>query len=226
MGQLVASVTGGSLGSDFYCSRYFWVLILALLYLAVIMKEELAELEWIAIVLFACCGLFILSDVFQIFFDPRFHSVPNSEEFWRPTIQVETINALSVTMLSYTYQQNVYMLYSSLKNKTKEEFMRVNWYGNIVTGVFYIVFAVASVFMFGQGLDIMILNNIGAARTPSGGAFWEALIVQISFAIVLLCHTPFVFCSGKEALLIVIDEVMRKSISNALWHKLQNNEHF
>ena len=118
------------------------------------------------------------------------------------------------------------MLYASLKKKTNEEFMKVNWYGAIVTGVFYIIFAVASVFMFGRGVDMMILNNIGSARTPDGGAFWEAIIVQISFAVVLLCHTPFVFCSGKEALLIVIDEVMRRSISNALWHKLQNNQHF
>ena len=129
-------------------------------------------------------------------------------------------------MLSYTYQQNVYMIYSSLKNKTNEEFMKVNWYGAIVTGLFYILFAITSVFMFGKNLDMMILNNIGAARTPDGGAFWEALILQIAFAAMLLCHTPFVFCSGKEALLIVIDEVMRRSISNALWHKLQNNEYF
>ena len=64
MGQLVASVTGGSLGSEFYCSRYFWVLILAVFLLTVVMKEELAELEWLAIVLFACCGLFIFCDVF------------------------------------------------------------------------------------------------------------------------------------------------------------------
>ena len=41
-----------------------------------------------------------------------------------------------------------------------------------------------------------------------------------------MCHVPFVFYSGKESLLIVIDELNRKSISNALWHKLQNNNHF
>lgn len=56
--------------------------------------------------------------------------------------------------------------------------------------------------------------------------FWEAVIVQISFMVVLTCHIPFIFFSGKEALCICIDELDRKSISSALWHKLQTNTHF
>ena len=71
-----------------------------------------------------------------------------------------------------------------------------------------------------------MLLNIGRAETPDGKAFWEAYIVQISFSVVLLCHIPFIFTSGKEGLLIIIDEILRKSISNALWHKLQGNTHF
>ena len=44
--------------------------------------------------------------------------------------------------------------------------------------------------------------------------------------IVLMCHIPFIFFACKEALLITIDEATRRSISNALWHKLQANEEF
>lgn len=79
--------------------------------------------------------------------------------------------------------------------------------------------------MFGKDLESSVLLNIGDAR-HDGKAYWEAYIVQISFMAVLMCHIPFIFFSGKEALLIVIDEIMRKSISNALWHKLQSNEQF
>ena len=199
---------------------------MAAILLVVVLKDELAELEWLAIVLFVCTGLFIFCETFQLLFDPRFKSAPVVDDFWLPSMKVETISALSVTMLSYTYQQNVYLLFSSLKTKTNEELMKVNWYGTAITGMIYVLMAVVSVLMFGEATDAMFLNNIGAARTTDGGAFWEAIIVQISFAIVLLAHTPFIFCSGKEGLLIVIDEVMRRSISNALWHKLQNNDYF
>ena len=74
--------------------------------------------------------------------------------------------------------------------------------------------------MFGDDLKSSVLLNIGSAKTDNDSYFWEAIIVQISFMIVLVCHIPFIFFSGKEALCIMIDEIQRKSISSALWHKL------
>lgn len=44
----------------------------------------------------------------------------------------------------------------------------------------------------------------------------EAFIMRLLFVIVLIAHIPFVFFSGKEALLIMVDEIDRKTISNSL----------
>lgn len=90
----------------------------------------------------------------------------------------------------------------------------------------YFTIAIISIYMFGDDLKSQVLLNVGEARTSDGKAFWEAYIVQISFSVVLTCHIPFIFTAGKEGLLIIIDELHRQSISNALWHKLQGNTHF
>ena len=61
--QFVASfIDGAFLGSDWYTSRYCYIVILGVFLLIVVMKKELAELEWVSIVLFVSLGLFIISN--------------------------------------------------------------------------------------------------------------------------------------------------------------------
>jgi hypothetical protein len=50
--------------------------------------------------------------------------------------------------------------------------------------------------------------------------------MQFLFLIILGCHIPYLYFSGKEALLIIIDEYMRESISLTLSKKLlqENSE--
>ena len=100
-----------------------------------------------------------------------------------------------------------------------------------VTGLFttmfiHIAIGTICVFMFGGETKPSVLLNIGKEFETQGHHFWEAYVTQVSFAVLLICHIPFIFYSGKEGLLIIVDELNRKSISNALWHKLQGNKVF
>lgn len=73
-----------------------------------------------------------------------------------------------------------------------------------------------SLYMFGDCLQSSVLLNIGAEEPTN----WESYVVRLAFMIVLACHIPFIFYMGKEGLLIIIDEIDRKSISSALVLKL------
>ena len=57
-------------------------------------------------------------------------------------------------------------------------------------------------------------------KSPGAKVYPENYVMQFLFLIILACHIPYLFFSGKEALLILIDECMRKSISLTLSKKL------
>lgn len=48
----------------------------------------------------------------------------------------------------------------------------------------------------------------------------SSIILRVSFLIVIACHIPFIFFSGKECLLNMYFEITRKAISKALEQKL------
>ena len=203
-------------------------MILAVLLLPICLKKELAELAWVSYVLFISLALFTVVNFIMLAFDSHFDPEGLNVDVLKPKIEWETISSLSVTMLAYSYQQNVFPIFSELRNKTNAEYQAVSLRGLPLTACIYFLVGTICALSFGKTLESSVLLNIGEIRhkdDPSK-AFWEAYICQIAFMIVLFCHIPFIFFSGKEAMLIVIDEIIRKSISNALWHKLQGNNHF
>lgn len=65
-----------------------------------------------------------------------------------------------------------------------------------------------------------MINNINQEYAVNP-AHWESYILRVLFLIVLACHIPFIFFSGKEALLIIIDEIDRKSVSDVLEERIK-----
>jgi hypothetical protein len=80
----------------------------------------------------------------------------------------------------------------------------------------YLGISVIGIALFGSSINSSVLVNFGSITTPAGKPFWESAVIQFAFIIVLMCHIPFVYFAGKEAVLIIVDEFNRKSISTVL----------
>jgi len=104
-------------------------------------------------------------------------------------------------------------MYNSLEVQTRESAVKAVSYAIYATSVIYIAIALLGVFFFGSRINESILINV------SLHAHWDSYVLRIIFLLVLGCHIPFIFFSGKESVLICIDEYNRKSISKALMKK-------
>lgn len=80
-----------------------------------------------------------------------------------------------------------------------------------------------SVRLFGEEVvaaDSNIMNNINEEfliDPRSKGSF----LLRIMFLVVIGCHIPFIFFYGKESLLIIVDELARRSVSHGLILRLK-----
>lgn len=85
----------------------------------------------------------------------------------------------------------------------------------LIAMMIYISLSILSIYTFGSQVRPDVMDNVGEGRHE-----WESITLRVAFFIVIICHIPFVFFSSKEAFLILIDELDRKSISEALDRKL------
>ena len=125
-------------------------------------------------------------------------------------------------MVSFSCQQNLFPIFSELQNKTNSECQKGFGLATFLVGSLYVLLAFITIFMFGSTVDSSMLTDVGQeCHTGDGTCPWESICLRVMFLVVLACHIPFIFFSGKEGLLIIIDELDRRSISEALEKKLE-----
>jgi hypothetical protein len=80
----------------------------------------------------------------------------------------------------------------------------------IMTVIIYLTMSYCALKYFGPGVS----NNILSDFTKIDG--FVPMLMQIIFLIVIICHVPYTFLCGKEAVCIVGDEIINKSMSISL----------
>mmetsp|Transcript_38540 Transcript_38540/g.58667 ORF Transcript_38540/g.58667 Transcript_38540/m.58667 type:complete len:136 (-) Transcript_38540:570-977(-) len=88
----------------------------------------------------------------------------------------------------------------------------------VIVAFFFALLSFVGVYMFGSTVEGSILDNV-ASQCVGDYCPTISVVLRFIFMVVLACHIPFVFFFGKEAMLIIIDELDRKTISKALEQK-------
>ena len=70
--------------------------------------------------------------------------------------------------------------------------------------------------MFGELIESDLLINI--SQRPGS----VSIFLRISYSLILLLHLPYYFFTVKEYILVMIDEVLNRSMSTSLEEKLSD----
>ena len=183
--------------------RWFYILLVALALSVLIFKKEISELKIASILLFASISLFVIFFSYQLIaFGTDQNPDLSYREYYEPKVSREFFTAVAVFMTAYSFQFNLFPVLGSLKTKTdKEGYVAVLMSLGKAMGI-YITLSFLAIYTFGSLLEPDVMQNVGAIV---GHDFISAAL-RIAFAIVIICHIPYVFFSCKESFLIIVDE--------------------
>ena len=145
--------------------------------------------------------------------------MPFNEEFGHTDIY-KIIRSICCILVAFSFVINLFPLYSALKVKTNANCNHCVSISLFFSASIYTFLAICAVLMFGGTINEMgadVLKNVN----QEGSQVYEGFVLRFLFIIVLACHIPFIFFSGKESLLIIIDEIDRRSISTTLEKRIQ-----
>jgi amino acid permease len=132
----------------------------------------------------------------------------NYKQYWETEWDRKLISAFAVVLVSYTFQQNLFPVFNSLAGSTAEKNKKASGAINLalaMTFVVYISLGIICLYDFGTALDANVLTNVDEEK---GSVI--SYIIRVSFLIVLACHIPYIFFTGKESMLIFLVEAIDK----------------
>ena len=172
--------------------------------------------------------IFFLLLAYQDFFDKPFvHYLQEKPDLISPKTNdwVEFTSAISVILVAFSCQYNLFPIYSELNEKKPHNHIIIFGQACMFVSALYIGVAIIAMQIFGAdcGNYGSVLQLIALEDNGSGFKPWESMVLRLIYIVVVFCHIPFLFFSGKESILIVIDELDRGSISKAIAFKLKHN---
>lgn len=97
---------------------------------------------------------FILIFTFQILFEGNFDNKDEAyDDYWRVRYDLGVIKGISIMIVSFGFQQNLFPMYNSLGVQNNVNCLAACKGALITTSIIYVLVAVLGVFFFGSVVD-------------------------------------------------------------------------
>ena len=93
---------------------------------------------------------------------------------------------------------NLFPTYNSLATKNPEVGSKAVSQSLLTSFGLYVSISLLSIFMFGSTVQHSVIDNVYKL------SWIPSLTIRLLFMLVLACHIPYVFFSGKESILVII----------------------
>jgi amino acid permease len=194
-----------SLDGTFWADRQFPILIAAVVLFYFAIKREIQELKSAGFILLVGVILFIIAMIILLITkgtkDFSFSQVS------KPKFNLNMLANVPTLFISYGFQPAFFPAYQGLKNKTDANGIKSVVASLLFVVIVYVTVSVVALLKFGTGLEDNMLKNV------SNMDGWIPIVISFVFIIIATMHIPIVLFVGKESLLIMLDELMRKTYS-------------
>ena len=139
---------------NFLTKRPVYAIVLGALLTPIILKKELKELKIVSVILFMGIASFLLIFSAQLIFEGNFENEDESyDSYYILDRDLNFIKGFSIILVAFSYQQNLFPMFNSLKVQTNEECIKACNLALGSTCVIYISIAMLGVFFFGSNIE-------------------------------------------------------------------------
>jgi amino acid permease len=192
----------------FWSSRVFTQALLGIAMLFFVLMKEIHQLKYAGF--FVLIGIIIFLVLLFIHFLTT-DIEPDSKVTLAETSANNDINeffaSFPTLISSFAFQPSLFTAFASLRNKTNFNGIFATYSAIVIVYLVYISSPLLSFELYGNDLKANLLKNISEETDVI------PTILCFLFLVIAIVHIPIIFFIGKEAVLIIFDELIRKSYS-------------
>ena len=192
-------------GIDFFESKWLTHILLAIWMFYLVLKKDISSLRY------AGLGWFILITVFILLYfahyissNPDDNPKANLAES-HPTLKFWS--SIPTILTSYSIHTSYFVGFNVLKEKTMKNGLKAGAISLLIMFFFYQTSSLISYGLYGANIK----SNMLVGLLSSEGVL--PIILLIIFLLIAVMHIPIIFYIGKESVLIIFDELTRRSYS-------------